>query len=68
MRVIDVAVKKVYRFNCPTCQSRLEAETAELTDIGGKVCRFICPVCRMERYITWSELRKKIIYDDTYAK
>lgn len=68
MRVIDVAVKKVYRFNCPTCQSRLEAEAAELTDIGGKVCRFICPVCRMERYITWSELRKKIIYGDTDAK
>ena len=68
MKVIDVAIKKVYRFNCPTCQSRLEAEVTELTDIGGKVCRFQCPVCLVERYITWSEPRKKIIYDDSYAK
>lgn len=68
MRIIDIALKKVYRFNCPNCQSRLEAETAELTDIGGKVCRFSCPVCRQERYITWSELRKKIVYDGECAK
>lgn len=53
MKVIDIAVKKVYRFNCPNCQSRLEAETQELTDIGGKV----------NRYISWSDLRKKIVYD-----
>ena len=64
MKVIDIAVKKVYRFNCPNCQSRLEADSNELMDIGGKVCRFLCPVCKSERYITWSELRKKIIYDD----
>lgn len=68
MRIIDIAVKKVYRFNCPNCQSRLEAETDELIDIGGKVCRFVCPVCRTERYITWSELRKKIVYDCECAK
>ena len=24
---------------------------------------FYCPVCRKERYITWSELRKKIVYE-----
>lgn len=64
MKVIDIAVKKVYRFNCPNCQSRLEADSNELMDIGGKVCRFLCPVCKSERYITWSELRKKIVYDD----
>ena len=64
MKVIDVAVKKVYRFNCPNCQSRLEADSNELTDIGGKVCRFFCPVCKSERYITWSELRKKVVYDE----
>ena len=29
MKVVDVAVKKVYRFNCPNCQSRLEAETQD---------------------------------------
>lgn len=68
MKVIDIAMKKVYRFNCPNCQSKLEAEADELIDIGGKVCRFICPVCRQERYITWSELRKKIVYDERCAK
>lgn len=46
MKVVDIAVKKVYRFNCPNCQSRLEADTKELEDIGGKVCKFYCPVCR----------------------
>lgn len=64
MKIIDVAVKKVYRFNCPNCQSRLEADSNEMADIGGKVCMFLCPVCRTERYISWSELRKKIVYDD----
>lgn len=63
MKVIDRAIKKVYRFNCPNCQSRLEADTKELEDIGGKVCKFHCLVCRKERYITWSELRKKIVYE-----
>lgn len=37
MRIVDRAVKKVYRFNCPNCQSRLEAESKELEDIGGKL-------------------------------
>ena len=63
MKIVDIAVKKVYRFYCPNCQSRLEADTKELEDIGGKVCKFYCPVCRKERYITWSELRKKIVYE-----
>ena len=34
MKIVDIAVKKVYRFNCPNCQSRLEADSSELTDIG----------------------------------
>ena len=63
MKIVDIAVKKVYRFNCPYCQSRLEADSSELTDIGGKVSKFYCPVCRKDRYITWSDLRKKIVYE-----
>ncbi len=59
MKIVDVAVKKVYRFNCPNCQSRLEADSQDLEDIGGKVIKFFCPVCRKERYISWSDLRKK---------
>ena len=42
MKIIDIAVKKVYRFNCPNCQSRLEADSKEVVDIGGKVCKFHC--------------------------
>jgi predicted RNA-binding Zn-ribbon protein involved in translation (DUF1610 family) len=63
MKIVDIAVKKVYRFSCPNCQSRLEADSSELTDIGGKVSKFYCPVCRKDRYITWSDLRKKIVYE-----
>lgn len=62
MKIVDIAVKKVYRFNCPNCQSRLEADSKEVVDIGGKVCKFHCPVCRKERYIAWSDMRKKIVY------
>ena len=51
MKIVDVAVKKVYRFNCPNCQSRLEADSQDLEDIGAKVIKFFCPVCRKERYI-----------------
>lgn len=43
MKIVDIAVKKVYRFNCPNCQSRLEADSSELTDIGGKVRSSIAP-------------------------
>lgn len=63
MKIVDIAVKKVYRFNCPNCQSRLEADSQEVVDIGGKVCKFHCPVCQKERYIAWSDMRKKIVYE-----
>lgn len=63
MKIINKAVKKVYRFNCPNCQSCLEGESWEFDDIGGKVNKFYCPVCRRDRFITWSDLRKKIIYE-----
>ena len=43
MKIVDIAVKKVYRFNCPNCQSRLEADSSELTDIGGKEASSIAP-------------------------
>ena len=35
MKIVDKAVKKVYRFNCPNCQSRLEGESKEFEDVGG---------------------------------
>lgn len=63
MKIVDVAIKRVYRFNCPNCASRLEAESQELVDIGGKVSKFFCPVCREDRYISWSDFRKKTIYE-----
>ncbi len=53
MKIVDKAVKKVYRFNCPNCQSRLEGESKEFEDIGGKISKFFCPVCKKDRYITW---------------
>ena len=40
MKIVDKAVKKVYRFNCPNCQSRLEGESKEFEDIGGKISKF----------------------------
>lgn len=63
MKIVDKAVKKVYRFNCPNCQSRLEGESKEFEDIGGKISKFFCPVCKKDRYITWSDLRKKTVYE-----
>lgn len=63
MRVVEVAVKQLYRFNCPNCGSKLEADAADLTDIGGKVSKFFCPVCRKERYISWRLLRIQRIYE-----
>ena len=39
MKIVDRAVKKVYRFNCPNCQSRLEGESKEFEDIGGKISK-----------------------------
>ena len=35
MRIVDVAVRQCYRFNCPNCGSKLEADCDELVDIGG---------------------------------
>ncbi|MFR3484303.1 MAG: hypothetical protein ACLTXL_12875 [Clostridia bacterium] len=29
MRVVDVAVRQCYRFNCPNCGSRLEADCGD---------------------------------------
>lgn len=63
MKIVDKAVKRVYRFNCPNCGSRLEAESQDMTDIGGKVNKFFCPVCKKERYVNWSDLRQKTIYE-----
>lgn len=58
-----------YRFSCPVCGSRLEGESQEFVDIGGKVNKFFCPVCREDRYIPWSNLRKNITYErDIYEK
>ena len=43
MKIVDKAVKKVYRFNCPNCQSRLEGESKEFERSEerrvGKECR-----------------------------
>ena len=60
MKIVDRAVKKVYRFNCPNCQSRLEGESKEFEDIGGKISKFFCPVCKKDRYM--SNLKNVIIY------
>lgn len=62
MKIVDVAVQQLYRFNCPNCGSKLEAESGELVDIGGKTSKFFCPVCRKDRYIPWNALRKRTVY------
>lgn len=51
MKIVDKAVKKVYRFNCPNCQSRLEGESKEFEDIGGKISKFFCPVWYARRIV-----------------
>ena len=63
MKIVDKAVKKVYRFNCPNCQSRLEGESKEFEDIGGKISKFFCPVCKKDRYITCRWKNKNGIQD-----
>ena len=68
MRVIDVAIGQVYRFNCPYCGSKLEAESRDLFDLGCKVSEFFCPVCEKRRSISWSSLRKRIIYENQAAE
>lgn len=67
MKIVDVAVQQFYRFNCPNCGSKLEAEIGELVDVGGKVCRFLCPVCRKECHISWGSLRKRTVYENRSA-
>lgn len=64
MKIVHIASKQTYRFNCPSCASRLEAESQELKDIGGRVRVFHCPICRKDRYISETELRKKYVYED----
>ena len=51
MKIVEKAIKQTYRFSCPVCGSRLEGESQEFVDIGGKVNKFFCPVCREDRYI-----------------
>lgn len=68
MKVIHKAIKKSYRFNCPGCGSILEATSNELRDVGGKASKYYCPICSDERYITWSNLRSKVIYEDVDNK
>lgn len=63
MKIVEKAIKQTYRFSCPVCGSRLEGESQEFADIGGKVNKFFCPVCRLDRYIPWSSLRKHITYE-----
>ena len=63
MKIVEKAIKQTYRFSCPVCGSRLEGESQEIVDIGGKVNKFFCPVCREDRYIPWSNLRKNITYE-----
>lgn len=67
MRIVNVAVRQCYRFNCPNCGSKLEADSDELVDVGGKTSRFWCPVCREERYIPWSSLRKRTVYKECFS-
>lgn len=64
MRIVKKVIEKVYLFNCPVCGTRLEAAPYELVDIGNKISRFICPECNADRYISWRNLRKKIIYEN----
>ena len=64
MKILGKAVRKLYRFNCPNCGSRLEAEYQEMEDIGGKINKFFCPICRKDRFINWSSLSKKTVYED----
>ena len=67
MRIVNVAVRQCYRFNCPNCGSKLEADSDELVDVGGKTSRFWCPVCREDSYIPGSSLRKRTVYEDSSA-
>ena len=64
MKVIAVGMKQLYRFSCPHCGSKLEAEADELTDIGSKTSEFHCPICCCMRLVPWRQLKKHIVYDE----
>lgn len=40
MKIVEKAIKQTYRFSCPVCGSRLEGESQEFVDIGGKINKF----------------------------
>lgn len=67
MRVVDVAVRQCYRFNCPNCGSRLEADAAiwwtSAERQAGSGAR-----SPEERYVPWSALRKRVVYEDKSAE
>lgn len=63
MKIVSKAISRAYRFNCPSCGTRLEAEPGELIDVGDKTSRFWCPVCESERYISWGHLKRKTFYE-----
>ena len=68
LKVIKKALKKLYRFNCPDCGTRLEANPNELSDVGNKISKFYCPICNADRFIGWGDLRKRIVYEDNIKK
>lgn len=63
VKVIDKAKRGVYIFNCSACGSRLEASCDDLTVMGNKVCKYFCPICKKYRYISWSAMKSKIVYE-----
>lgn len=63
MKVINAATGFLYRFKCPNCGSTLEAEVGDLSDVGNKVSEFYCPICGKDRYIGWSDLRAKTVFE-----
>lgn len=40
MKIVDKAVKKVYRFNCTNCQSRLEGESKEFEELANSFAQY----------------------------
>lgn len=46
---------KTYRFVCPACKSKVEADETELDKVYGpaeeEFFKFSCPVCRCNRYV-----------------
>ena len=62
MKIVDVATKRVYRFNCPNCGSRLGGRSRGTYDVGGGIRRFFLPDCIEENYIWWAGFSKKKIF------